>query len=210
MSLVDLPLSWSQLCFRFLYLLYPSQFSDYHLGHKSMCQNTRGETWTGNDWAWWNSVQSLAYFARRRDTDLTWTRHKEKAKLKSTCLMAKALCSVLCCKSDRLRCVRLTSPPAWSSVSRDSCFIFYNDNDSGNDDNNDSNILFLIYATFSYEPSKFKILRIWLNDGLKDWQRLKDYSRFFIFFFWDKRFEQSVAERQTPLVPRKRKKKKKI
>ena len=82
--------------------------------------------------------------------------------------MAKALCSVLCCKSDRLRCVRLTSPPAWSSVSRDSCFIFYNDNNSGNDDNNDSNILFLIYATFSYEPSKFKILRIWLNDGLKD------------------------------------------
>ena len=60
------------------------------------------------------------------------------------------------------------TPPAWSSVSRDSCFIFYNDNDSGNDDNNDSNILFLIYATFSYEPSKFKILRIWLNDGLKD------------------------------------------
>ena len=98
--------------------------------------------------------------------------------------MAKALCNVLCCKSDRLRCVRLTSPSVWSSVwssvSRDSCFIFYNDNNNGDDDNNDNNILFLIYATVSYEPSKFKILRIWLNDGLKDCD--KDCELLQIFF----------------------------
>ena len=152
--------------------------------------------------AWHILPEEETLILREHDT-------KKRRSWNQRVLLAKALCSVLCCKSDRLRCVRLTSPPAWSSVSRDSCFIFYNDNDSGNDDNNDSNILFLIYATFSYEPSKFKILRIWLNDGLKDWQRLKDYSRFFDFFSETRDLNKVWLKDKLHWYPEKEKRKKK-